>query len=451
MSLPSGYTQLKYIQSSGTQYINTRFNPSGNALRVVMKFRYTAAYNGLSLFGNHTSTPYSLTVYGTRPTFWVGNSSDVSCGPQTEQGVDYTLDATAENGTITAYWNGVKYTASYSGSLYTEQPIFIFGGNSNGALAEAGNGYQLEMFQLYDGGALVRDYVPAKSSEGVVGLYDNVEGVFETNAGSGAFAEGPLASGPVEGTGASLVDGVSFGINDGKCMVGGTGYSISKGRTLVGGTGYDIAFHIKLKDLPVGTIVYLNESGTPVEFYVSKHDYESGLNGSGRTLLVRKDCYDRRAWKSSGSNTYASSSIDSWLNNTYKGLLDSNIQNAIGNTSFKYTPGGNDLTNVKTLSRSVFILSVTELGKTATHANYEGSALPIAQTSGNMLDKVYYNGELIPQWTRSPYAKGTRYVYYCNAGGTCLSGSLASTYGSRPCFTLPADIIVNPSDYTIIG
>lgn len=242
MALPSGYTQLKYIQSSGTQYINTRFNPSGNALRVVMKFRYTAAYSGLSLFGNHTSTPYSLTVYGTRPTFWVGNSSDVSCGPQTEQGVDYTLDATAENGTITAYWNGVKYTASYSGSLYTEQPIFIFGGNSNGALAEAGNGYQLEMFQLYDGGALVRDYVPAKSSAGVVGLYDNVEGVFETNAGSGAFAEGPLASGPVEGTGASLVDGVSFGINDGKCMVGGTGYSISKGRTLVGGTGYDIAF-----------------------------------------------------------------------------------------------------------------------------------------------------------------------------------------------------------------
>ena len=249
----------------------------------------------------------------------------------------------------------------------------------------------------------------------------------------------------------TLIGGTGYEISGGRTLVDGTGYSVSKGRTLVGGTGYDIAFPIKLKDLPVGTIVYLNESGTPVEFFVSKHDYESGLNGSGRTLLVRKDCYDRRAWKSSGSNTYASSSIDSWLNNTYKGLLDSNIQNAIGNTSFKYTPGGTDLTNVKTLSRSVFILSVKELGKAANHANYEGSALPIAQTSGNMLDKVYYNGELIPQWTRSPYAKGTRYVYYCNNGGTCLSGSLSSKYGSRPCFTLPADIIVNPSDYTIIG
>lgn len=275
MALPSGYTQLKYIQSSGTQYINTRFKPSGNALRVVMKFRYTAAYSGLSLFGNHTSTPYSLTVYGTRPTFWVGNSSDVSCGPQTEQGVDYTLDATAENGTITAYWNGVKYTASYSGSLYTEQPIFIFGGNSNGALAEAGNGYQLEMFQLYDGGALVRDYVPAKSSAGVVGLYDNVEGVFETNAGSGAFAEGPLASGPVEGTGVSLIGGASFGINDGKCLTGGTAYSITEGKTMAGGTGYDISFGPN----PIPVTITGTGNGTYCYVTINEETYTAAASG----------------------------------------------------------------------------------------------------------------------------------------------------------------------------
>jgi hypothetical protein len=270
MSLPGGYTQLKYIRSSGTQYINTRFKPSGKALRVVMKFRYIAAYSSLSLFGNHTSTPYSLTVYGARPTFWVGNSSDVSCGPQTEQGVDYTLDVTAENGTITAYWNGVKYTATYSGDLYTEQPIFIFGGNSNGALAEAGNGYQLEMWQLYDGGALVRDYVPAKSSAGAVGLYDNVEGVFETNAGNGAFAEGPLASGPVEGTGVSLIGGVSFGINDGKCLVDGTAYSIKKGRTLIGGTGYDVSFAVE--PIPVTIAGNVDASYCYAEIAGTKYD-----------------------------------------------------------------------------------------------------------------------------------------------------------------------------------
>lgn len=38
----------------------------------------------------------------------------------------------------------------------------------------------------------------------------------------------------------------------------------------------------------VMSTVKLKENGTLVEFYVAKHDYESGLNGSGRTLIVRK-------------------------------------------------------------------------------------------------------------------------------------------------------------------
>ena len=56
--------------------------------------------------------------------------------------------------------------------------------------------------------------------------------------------------------------------------------------SLVGPSG------IPLSDYEEGDIIKLNEGGSPVEFYVSKHDYESGLNGSGRTLVVRKDTYD---------------------------------------------------------------------------------------------------------------------------------------------------------------
>lgn len=32
-----------------------------------------------------------------------------------------------------------------------------------------------------------------------------------------------------------------------------------------------------------GSIIKLKENGTLVDFYVAKHDYESGLNGAGRT------------------------------------------------------------------------------------------------------------------------------------------------------------------------
>ena len=76
----------------------------------------------------------------------------------------------------------------------------------------------------------------------------------------------------------------------------------------------------------VGSIIQLKENGSLVSFYVAKHNYENSLNGMGRTLVVRKDCYDTRAWHSSNVNAYASSSIDSWLNSTYKNLLDADIR-----------------------------------------------------------------------------------------------------------------------------
>ena len=74
-----------------------------------------------------------------------------------------------------------------------------------------------------------------------------------------------------------------------------------------------------------GSIIKLKENGVLVEFYIAKQNYESGLNGAGRVLVVRKDCYDQRQWHSSNINAYASSAIDTWLNGTYKNLLDANI------------------------------------------------------------------------------------------------------------------------------
>lgn len=38
---------------------------------------------------------------------------------------------------------------------------------------------------------------------------------------------------------------------------------------------------LPLSDLPEGSLVAINERGSPVLFYLAKHDYESGLNGAG--------------------------------------------------------------------------------------------------------------------------------------------------------------------------
>uniref|UniRef100_A0AAU8B5V1 DUF6273 domain-containing protein n=1 Tax=Dulem virus 33 TaxID=3145751 RepID=A0AAU8B5V1_9CAUD len=195
---------------------------------------------------------------------------------------------------------------------------------------------------------------------------------------------------------------------------------------------------LTLGECEEGSIIKLKENGVLVDFYVAKQDYESGLNGSGRVLVVRKDCYDTRAWSSSGVSAYASSSIDSWLNSTYKNLLDADIQAAMGTTKIYYTPGNGNI-SVTTLSRAVFLLSVTELGKTAAYANTEGTALSIAST----LQIAYLNGSAVVQWTRSPRTNGTASACCLNSGGDLNGYMCGITNGSRPAFTLPKTAQIN--------
>ena len=206
---------------------------------------------------------------------------------------------------------------------------------------------------------------------------------------------------------------------------------------------------VQLNQIPAGSVLKIKENGQDVDFYVAKQDYENELNGAGRTLMVRKDCYDNWVWDSGNVNAYAESDIDSWFNNTYKALLDESIQEAIGTTKFHYTPGNGNNT-VGTLERAIFALSLTELGQSNTYANTEGSALPIAST----LQVAYRNGRPTPQWTRSPVKNYTGDAWWLDSNGDISSITCNNSYGSRPAFTLPGDSYATANDdgtYTFTG
>lgn len=187
-----------------------------------------------------------------------------------------------------------------------------------------------------------------------------------------------------------------------------------------------------------GSIIKLKENGTLVDFYVACHNYEQSLNGAGRTLVVRKDVYDQRAWHSSNVNAWASCTMRSWLNSTYKALLDADIQEAMGTTTYRYTPGNGNNT-VTTRSDAVFLLSLTELGQSHTYANVEGSALPIAST----LRIAYQGGSATTQWTRSPSTGSTGSAWGLYSSGNIGNFSCTGTLGSRPAFTLPSSLYVS--------
>ena len=183
-----------------------------------------------------------------------------------------------------------------------------------------------------------------------------------------------------------------------------------------------------------GDIIQLNEGGVPVDFYVACHSYEQSLNGAGRTLVVRKDVYDQRAWHSSNVNAWASCTMRSWLNRDYKALLGPEIQEAMGTTTYRYTPGNGNWT-VTTRSDAVLQLSMTELGKSHNYANVEGSALPIAST----LRIAYQGGSATTQWTRSPHTYSIENAWRLSSDSNIVINGCIYSEGSRPAFTLPSD------------
>ena len=202
---------------------------------------------------------------------------------------------------------------------------------------------------------------------------------------------------------------------------------------------------IPLSDYAEGDLIKLNEGGSPVEFYVAKHDYESSLNGAGRTLVVRKDTYDDRVWDNDSVNVYASSDINAWFNGTYKALFSSEVQTAMGTTKF-YCTSDNDNYTVGTLERAVFALSVTELGESYPYANTEGSTLPIAST----LQIAYRNGSATTQWTRSPF-KGGPAALELSSSGSAVFRNCNDSHGSRPAFTLPSTLLFNPDTNEVVA
>lgn len=188
---------------------------------------------------------------------------------------------------------------------------------------------------------------------------------------------------------------------------------------------------IDLSKVQEGDIVSIPENGVMVEFYVAKQNYESGLNGTGRTLLVRRKSPENRVWDVGGVNAYAVSDVDSWLNSTYKNSLGTEVQASLGTTKFYYTPGNGNWT-VSTLERSVFIPSLTEFGISYAYANTEGTELPIS----DMLQS-----ETFSRWTRTPNKGGTNGAYNLNGGtGASNPGNpvCSASYPVTPCFTLPA-------------
>lgn len=192
-ALPSGYTQIEYIQSSGTQWIDTGFKHNQNT-RVVMDVQPTSigAVNAWAFEGrtSNSSAKHGVFFYGNSKgdSKWNSDYGGSSRLPFT--GVDKTDRLNIDYNKNVCIINGVSVTHTTSTFQSTRTLSLLCKRDSE--TADSFLNAKLYSCKIYDNGVLIRNFVPCINSSGTVGMYDTVNHAFYGNAGSGVFTAGQL-------------------------------------------------------------------------------------------------------------------------------------------------------------------------------------------------------------------------------------------------------------------
>lgn len=183
----SDYNVVEYIESTGTQYIDTGLiMEKSTTMRMEISAQLTSNGNWAGVNG------------------YMQHQASLGGGSKGLFVVDYNGNTHIEN----VYFNNtLKYTqdwtSAYSGA---KNKVAVIGmGNAENTwwtnisanrYAQVGKWYYIK---VYRSGTLVRDYVPCvRNSDGVAGLYDKVENKFYTNSGTGSFGSGAATGDAVE-------------------------------------------------------------------------------------------------------------------------------------------------------------------------------------------------------------------------------------------------------------
>jgi len=208
--LPSGYTRLSYIESTGTQYLDTGFNPNQDT-RVVMDCDFPNTSTTCWIFGARTSTNVNFSMLFVnskiRTDYNVAHEIYVTSTSATH--IDKNKDVTTVNKTDTVT-DGTYTSANTFSSPYS---IYLFSTNDAGTAKTCSSG-KIKNCKIYDNGTLVRNFVPCVNSSGTVGMYDTVGKTFYSSASSTAFNAGYIISLPsgytrlsyIESTGSQYLD-----------------------------------------------------------------------------------------------------------------------------------------------------------------------------------------------------------------------------------------------------
>ncbi len=199
VDLPTEYQQVEYIESTGTQYIDTEIIPdqdTGFDIVFLSKNSLVSSPSdsGASGFGaimgsrgTGQENEFQITTFRAQNTYKgtlaFGSSSRFNAGMKVNKIINLILKNQS-------YTNNDDVSYSMEQEFESPVPLTLFALNSNGTVTQHGL-VQIYSLKIYDGDTLVRNFIPVyNKNTNISGLYDLVENEFYTNKGTGEFVKG---------------------------------------------------------------------------------------------------------------------------------------------------------------------------------------------------------------------------------------------------------------------
>lgn len=199
ISIPKEYQEVEYIESTGTQHINTNYYIQTEKIKILANFNTGITGSEKDLVGNQ-DTSTGRFVVGCYNYRWFAHAKEKQGSEDNAYSdsfdtskrmynieIDYNLDINEKSIVV----NGSKYTAAHTRSIISTNPLQIFADGNN----KFKFGCKCYLLKIFDNDNLVLDLIPCyRKSDHEPGMYDTISGQFYTNSGTGEFILGPAVN-----------------------------------------------------------------------------------------------------------------------------------------------------------------------------------------------------------------------------------------------------------------
>lgn len=213
------YKPVEYIQSSGTQYIDTGI-PAISGVSTEMKGSLATVNTGTGdyLLAARTIRFFAFAAYRNKFNITlVDDNQTTTIGANEVHTVSLQTDG---SGSWTSYVDGV-FNNSGNDKVTSNANLYMFA-RKYGDSIDVKTAGKIYYCKIWQGNTLVRDFIPVKDVvNNVYGMYDRVTNTFFGNAGTGAFTGG----GEIKQI--SSISGVTPSTNEMTVRIGTSGYLLN--------------------------------------------------------------------------------------------------------------------------------------------------------------------------------------------------------------------------------